>query len=145
MAQQARNMSMLFEDEPDEYKPTHIVRDRDGKFTRQFCRIIEDDGIEFRPIAPMSPNMNPFAEAWVQRTKHEVLNHFIVFGEGHLRHLLKEWLVYYHQFRPHQGLGNRPISGQTEENEDSIALHREDVICHEGLGGLLKHYERKAA
>ena len=145
MAQQARNMSMLFEDEPDEYKPTHIVRDRDSKFTRQSSGILEDNGIEFRLIAPMSPNMNPFAEAWVQRTKYEVLNHFIVFGEWHLRHLLKEWLVYYHQFRPHQGLGNIPIFGPNERNRNFIALRREDIVCHEGLGGLLKHYERKAA
>ena len=31
MAQQARNMSMLFDDEPEEHKPTHIIRDRDSK------------------------------------------------------------------------------------------------------------------
>jgi putative transposase len=145
MAQQARNMSMVFDDEPDEYKPTHIVRDRDSKFTKQFCSILEDDGIEFREIAPLSPNMNPFAEAWVQRTKHEVLDNFIVFGERHLRHLLKEWLAYYHEFRPHQGIGNVPISGLRPMTEDPIEFRREEIICHERLGGLLKHYERKAA
>ena len=93
MAQQARDMSMIFDDEREEYKPTHIVRDRDSKFTTQFCSILEFDGIEFRPIPPRSPNMNPFAEAWVQRTKHEVLNHFMVFGEKHLRHLMDEWVT----------------------------------------------------
>ena len=95
MARQARNMSMIFDDEPDEYKPTHIIRDRDSKFTKQFCSILESDGIELRKIAPLSPNMNPFAEAWVQRTKHEVLNHFIVFGQQHLRYLLREWVAHY--------------------------------------------------
>jgi putative transposase len=81
MAQQARNMSMIFA-EDEEHFPTHIIRDRDTKFTKQFCDILETDDIEFREIAPLSPNMNPFAEAWVRRIKAECLDHFIVFGEG---------------------------------------------------------------
>ena len=136
---------MVFDDEPNEYKPTHIVRDRDSKFTSQFCSILEDDGIEFKVIAPMSPNMNPFAEAWVQRTKHEVLNNFIVFGEDHLRFLLKEWLTYYHKFRPHQGLGNVPISGIPRGTERPVDFQPDDIVCHDRLGGSLKHYEQKAA
>ena len=31
--------------------------------------------------------MNPHAEPWVQRVKRECLDWFIVFGEGHLRHV----------------------------------------------------------
>jgi putative transposase len=95
MAQVARNMSMVFAEEPAEFRPTHIVRDRDSKFTAEFCSILETDGVEFRPIPPRSPNLNPYAEVWVCRTKAECLNHFIVFGEGHLRHILTSWLTYY--------------------------------------------------
>jgi putative transposase len=145
MAQIARNMSGVFADEPEESRPTHIIRDRDTKFTAQFCSILESDGIEFRPIPPLSPNLNPFAEAWVQRTKHEVLNHFIVFGEAHVRTILSDWLTYYHGHRPHQGLGNVLISG-VEAPEISVDdFRRADVVRHESLGGLLMHYERKAA
>jgi putative transposase len=54
MAQVARNMSGVFADEPEEFRPTHIIRDRDTKFTAQFCSILESDGIEFRPIPPLS-------------------------------------------------------------------------------------------
>lgn len=136
---------MVFGEGPTEYRPTHIVRDRDSKFDDNFCSILEDDGIVFKKIAPMSPNMNPFAEAWVQRTKHEVLNNFIVFGEDHLRFLLKEWLTYYHEFRPHQGLGNVPISGIPGGVECQVDFQPDDIVCHHRLGGLLKHYERKAA
>jgi putative transposase len=145
MAQVARNMSMVFAEEPEEFRPTHIVRDRDSKFTAEFCSVLETDGIEFRPIPPRAPNMNPFAEAWVQRTKHEVLNHFLVFGESHLRHILACWLTYYHQLRPHQGIGNVPISGGLLPSEPPEEFQLDDVVCHEALGGLLKHYERQAA
>jgi putative transposase len=145
MAQVARNMSMVFAEEPDESKPTHIIRDRDTKFTAQFCSILETDGIEFRPTPRRSPNLNPFAEAWVQKTKHEVLNHFIVFGENHLRRILAARLEHYHFRRPHQGLGNVPISGESPPDVSLDDLRKESIVCHETLGGLLKHYERKAA
>ena len=62
---------------------------------------IEDDGMEFRPIPPLSPKLNPFAEAWVQRVKKECLDWFIVFGEQHLRHVLSCWLDHYHTARHH--------------------------------------------
>jgi putative transposase len=145
MVQHARNLSMFF-DEQGESKPTHIIRDRDTKFTAKFCSILESDGIEFRPISPRSPNLNPHAEAWVQRTKHEVLNHFLVFGERHLRYILKCWLEFYHLHRPHQGLGNVRLEDRDKtppELSDRVPLGK--ITCHESLGGLLKHYERKAA
>jgi hypothetical protein len=82
MAQIARNMSMAFSEEKAEFQPTHIVHDRNSKFTEQFCSILETNGIEFRPIPARSLNMNPFAEAWVGRTKAECLNHVIVLGEA---------------------------------------------------------------
>jgi putative transposase len=74
-----------------------------------------------------------------------VLNHFIVFGEDHLRHILACWLTYYHHSRPHQGLGNVPILSDLPPSEPLADFHLGDVVCHELLGGLLKHYARKAA
>jgi len=90
--------------------------------------------------------MNPFAEAWVQRTKHEVLNHFLVFGENHLRHIVACWLTYYHRFRPHQSLGNVPLGDAGLPPPEPIIgpLRLDDIVCHESLGGLLRHYERAA-
>jgi putative transposase len=144
MTQQARNLSMFF-DEQGETKPTHIIRDRDTEFTAKFCSILENDGIEIRPIPAHSPSLNPHSEAWVQRTKHEVLNHFLVFGERHLRYILNSWLQYYYQCRPHQGLGNVLL-----DDRDEVPPNLPDVVplsaitCHESLSGLRKHYERKA-
>lgn len=107
MAQQARNLAMYFE-EQGEYQSTHIIRDRDTKFIEQFCSILESEDIEFCPITPRCPNMNPFAEIWIQRIKRECLDHFLVLGEDHLRYLIREFLTHYHDERPHQGIGNRP-------------------------------------
>lgn len=145
MAQVARNMSMIFGEEKPEHRPTHIIRDRDTKFTAELCSILETDGIEFRPTPRQSPNLNAYAERFVQTIKQECLDHFIVFGENHLRKILSEWLTYYHLRRPHQGLGNVLISGEALPEMSIDDFRRESVVCHETLGGLLKHYELRAA
>jgi len=143
LAQQARNLAMYF-DGQGAAKPTHIVRDRDSKFTEQFCAIVENDGIEFKLIPPRSPNLNLFAERWIESVKRECLDDFIVFGEAHLRFVIDSHVDHYLRFRPHQGLENLRI-GEIEPPEKVDEVKPADLVCHERLSGLLKHYERKAA
>jgi putative transposase len=83
----------------------------------------------------------------VGRAKAECLNHFIVFGENHWRHILDQWTHFYHRSRPHQGLGNVPIDTVLPSPAPLHEFRLEDVVCHESLGGLLKHFdfERRAA
>jgi putative transposase len=142
MVQQARNRAMIFDQEP--VKPKYLLRDRDSKFVQEFDAILASEGIEVKPIAVRAPNQNAVAERFVQSAKSECLDHFIVFGEAHLRHLLSEYLIYYHHFRPHQGLGNRPL-GCTDSALVVADRHLGEVACEERLGGLLRHYQRRAA
>jgi hypothetical protein len=51
----------------------------------------------------------------------------------------------HHQRRLHQGLGNVPIGGELPAEESVDDFRVKNVVCRESLGGLLKHYERKAA
>ena len=122
-----------------------LMHDRDTKFTAKFCDIIESDGPKFVEIAPRSPNMNPHAERWVQTVRRECLDHFLVLGERHLRHLLSVFLSHYHSFRPHQSLGNGLIVPSGAMPEEVVSLAPAKVICRAALGGLLNHYERRAA
>ncbi len=133
---------MYFAEQPE--KPQFLLRDHDTKFTRQFDDILEGEGIEVKLIGPLAPNMNAVAERWVQSAKQECLDHFVVFGESHLRHLLSEYLVWYHHCRPHQALGNKPLHGEDPLPAKGV-LSVKDVLCEERLGGLLKHYYRRAA
>jgi putative transposase len=142
MVQQARNMAMLFDRES--VKPKSLLRDRDSKFVQEFDAILETEGIEVTSIGVRAPNQNAVAERFVQSVKRECLDHFIVFGEAHLRHILSEYLLYYHQFRPHQGLGNRPL-GAPESAKAEADRPLGEVVCQERLGGLLRHYQRRAA
>jgi transposase InsO family protein len=84
-------------------------------------------------------NQNAVAERFVQSVQHECLDHFVVFGEAHLRHILSEYLAYYHQHRPHQGLGNRPLIG-TELAAVETDRPVGEIVFEERLGGLPGHY-----
>jgi putative transposase len=142
MVQQARNMAMIFDQEI--VKPKYLLRDRDSKFVKEFDAILSSEGIAVTPIGVRAPNQNAVAERFVQSVKRECLDHFVVFGEAYLRHILSEYLIYYHQFRPHQGLDNRPpgwMEPTVAETERPVG----EVVCQERLGGLLRHYQRYAA
>ena len=82
--------------------------------------------------------MNAHAERWIQSAKRECLSKVIIFGEGHLRRVLAEYVAHYNAERPHQGLHNRPING-------TPAIGNGEVVADERLGGLLKHYRRAVA
>jgi putative transposase len=63
-------------------------------------------------------------------------------GEGSLRRALRHYEAHYHQERNHQGKENVllfPLPTQAGAGE------QEKVRCREGLGALLKYYEREAA
>ena len=109
MAQQARNFSMHASEIG--LPPSHLIRDGDRKFTEHFDAILQAEGVEVMKLPPASPNLNAFAERWAQTVQQECLDHFIVVGERHLQVILSDFLDYYHQERPHQSLGNRPLIG----------------------------------
>jgi hypothetical protein len=75
--------------------------------------------------------------------RHKALDHFIVLGETHLRHILACYVAWYNACRPHQSLNNEPLGG-LPPTEQSLVLSLADIMCEEKLGGLLKHYSRRA-
>ena len=141
MAQQARNMNSFFDELPE--RPTLLIRDRDSKFTAEFDAILKSEGLDAKKVGPWAPNLNAYAERWVQSVRQECLEHFIVFGEAHLRHILGEYVAYYNEERPHQGVGNARLRRVGEE-EPPTEVAEGAIVCRQRLGGLLKHYHRQA-
>jgi putative transposase len=74
------------------------------------------------------------------------LNFFLVFGQKHFDYLVSSYLSHYNSVRPHQGsdIGNKPLTGTWPEVDEPLA-EGEQIVCIESLGGVLKHYERRAA
>lgn len=132
-----------------------VMDDRDTKFTAQFDEALEDAGLRVQRAAYRSPNTVAFVERFNQTLRQELLEHFIVFGERHLDHLVSTFVDFYHRLRPHQAKENEPLitvrvnkkrrRRKQRTTPESPALALSEIRCEKRLGGLLKHYYRKAA
>ena len=74
---------------------THLIMDRDTRFSEAFRQILSDEGVEAVRLTPRSPNMNAFMERFMRSLKEECLNRMIFFGEGSLRNAVREYLIHY--------------------------------------------------
>jgi len=115
--------------------PRYIVRDRDRVYGEAFIRRLRAMGIRDRPIAPHSPWQNGYAERLIGSIRRECLDHVVVLGERHLRHLLKSYQTYYNEVRTHLSLHkDSPVSRAVQTVGRMLAIPV--------LGGLHHQYLR---
>ena len=144
----------------------YVILDRDPLYTKAFRRLLRDSGVTPLVLPAWSPNLNAFAERFVESVKSECLERMVLLGERHLRaavvssrcqerrpclervvllgepHLraaVRAFMDHYHEERPHQGLGNKLIAPKT------TLIGTGPIKCRERLGGLLRFYYREAA
>ncbi len=111
----------------------YVTRDRDGEFVSDFDAALKGAGVRVITTAPQAPNQNAFVERWVKSIREECLQHFIVFGQQHFDFLISSYADYYNTRRPHQGVGNRLLSGPWPKVDDPLQ-EGEQVVCHPRLG-----------
>ena len=89
-------------------------------------------------IVPYSPDMNAYSERFVRSTRKECLDHFVIFTYGQLRRIVKSYIEYFNNYRPHQGLkGILDAPPETSSNDGEI---RRKPLPY----GLHSHYHREA-
>lgn len=84
--QQGRNFLMWLEDQGLE--ATHLIHDRDTKFTESFDHLLGSVGIDIVKSPVMAPNANAFAESWIATLRRECLGHFMCFSLKHADHIV---------------------------------------------------------
>src|SRR5271169_3975132 len=128
----ARQLTEAF---PRDEAPKYLIRDRDRIYGATVTRRIRAMGIRDRPIAPASPWQNGYAERLIGSIRRECVDHFIIFGEAHLRRLLRSYAEYYNRIRTHRSLDkDAPIPR---------LVQRTGIIrSHAVLGGLHHQYVR---
>ena len=128
----ARQLSEAF---PWNEAPQYVIRDRDCIYGTVVTRRLRAMGIRDKPIAAASPWQNGFAERLIGSIRRECVDHFVVWGETHLRRILRTYARYYNDIRTHWSL-----------DKDAPAfrpIQRTGIInSHAILGGLHRHYVR---
>jgi transposase InsO family protein len=137
IAQQARQLSWAL----DERTPSihFLIHDRDTKFTAAFDTMFRAEGVHVILTPFRAPNANAFAKRWFRTVHQECLDKLLIVNQTHLRSVLGEYVAYYNEVRPHQGLAQQPPLPRRLSSTEG------PVCCRAVLGGILHDYYREAA
>jgi hypothetical protein len=113
----ARQITEAF---PWDEAPHYLIRDRDRIYGSVVTRRLRAMGIRDKPTAPASPWQNGLAERLIGSIRRECVDHIIVFGEMHLRRVLKSCADYSNCVRTHRST-SRSIRPGAQQRRDSVA------------------------
>ncbi len=125
---------------PWDTAPRCLLRDRDAVYGNRFRRRLVGLGVTEVLIAPWAPWQNPYVERLIGSIRRECLDHVIVFGEAHLRRVLRGYISYYQSSRTHLSL-DKDAPDPREVQPPTIG----EVVELPEVGGLHHRYERRAA
>ena len=137
VTQQARQFSWHLQDgAPGTVR--FLIHDRDGKFAAGFDTVFASEGVEVIKTPAQAPNANAVAERVVRSIRAECLDQLLILNQRHLMSVLRQYVAYYNQRRPHQGLGQAlpvPLAPVP-----SAPAAPEEVTCRPVLGGIIRDY-----
>jgi putative transposase len=138
VAQLARSLASDLEETGHQF--THLIRDRDAKFSAAFDTVLASIGIQIALTAPQAPRMNAFAERWIGSVRRECTDRILITGEQHLRHVLDVYVDHYNSGRSHQG--DRMLLRVPDDapNMISFPARIDEIRRQQRLGGLLNEY-----
>jgi putative transposase len=122
--------------------PNYLIRDNDRKFGQHFARVAATSGIKVLRTPYRTPRANAICERFLGSVRRECLDHFLILHEKQLHRLLKTYVVYYNQARPHQGIRQRIPDSQAFSALPPNQPNQ--VISIPVLGGLHYNYQRAA-
>jgi transposase InsO family protein len=128
----ARQLTEAF---PWDEAPGYLVRDHDRIYGDVVLRRIRTMGIRDKPIAPASPWQNGFAERLIGSIRRECVDHIVIWGEGHLRRILRAYARYYNNIRTHRSLDKDAPAFRSVQRIGTIT-------SYPILGGLHHRYVR---
>jgi hypothetical protein len=134
-AQQARNLLLDLGDEAHRVK--FMIRDRGSYFTAVFDAILADAGIRTVLCNVRTPRMNAIAERWIGGCRRELLDRTLIWNQGHLRRILRQYETHHNRHRPHRSLdGAAPLKPLPEP----VDLEQYCIRRRTRVGGLINEY-----
>ena len=123
----------------DGSEPRFLLPDRDSIYGGYFQQRVSNIGIRQILISPRSPWQNPYVERVIGSLRRKRLNHVIVLSESHLRRIVRGYITYYNDSRPHRSLCRKSPLGRDVEPPSNGP-----VIAIPQVGSLHHRYARAA-
>jgi putative transposase len=123
---------------------THLIRDRDSRFTDAFDTVFASIGVQILKTAPQAPRMNAWAERWVKTARTECTDRMLIAGERHLRIVLGEYVEHYNRGRSHQGDRLELRAPDDDRNIIPLPVQADRIRRRRILGGLINEYQPAA-
>ena len=119
--------------------PKYLIHDNDAKYGARFHAVATGTGIDVLRTPIKAPRANATCERLLGSIRRDCLDHVLIVSEGHLRRVLKEYVVYFNRLRPHQGIGQQiPVP----QRSSAASRERGKLIAFPVLGGLHHDYRR---
>jgi transposase InsO family protein len=84
--------------------PKYLIRDNDSKFGSCFAHVATTSAIEILKTLYHAPRANAICERFMRSVWQECLDHLFILHEKRLQRVLNEYVAYFNQARPHQGI-----------------------------------------
>jgi transposase InsO family protein len=126
---------------PYDTAPKYLVLDREHTFHGEVLETLENLGTSPVRTAIRSPWQNGVAERFVGNCRRDLLDHVIILNERHLKRLMTDYALYYHEDRTHLGLAKETPAERKKEASTRITCR---VVSMPRLGGLHHRYQLAA-
>lgn len=128
----------LREATPFDQHPVYLIRENDRKYGEHFANVAAE--IEVLRMPVRAPRANAYCERFIGSLRRECLDHILILSEKHLRRVVQEYVCYFNEDRPHQGLHQRIPFAST-----SWPMGEGEIVARPVMDGLHHAYSRKAA
>jgi putative transposase len=122
--------------------PKYLIRDRDDKFGSGFAHVAATSGIKILKTPYHAPRANAICERFLGSVRRECLDHLLILQEKQLHRILRAYIQYFNQARPHQGIRQQI----PERHGEPVPLDHQSgqILSLPVLGGLHHDYRRSA-